>query len=235
MEILKDKLYLNRTWKYIYPALRVYGTNPINYLNSLIKLAVGIQDINFKPMDDVKDVPKIFILLQTQLKDNTSSRGTSYGKLVTEFFNFIRIQPYYVDDYLYDIKDDCCLHMVVIKLPESFKETYSSFKTGDYENMYHHSFIEKYFPVKNLSKVHNKKVFNIAKTVGENLEIHDVLLKSKDYEETFLEIINNDFGVELTSEDIVNYDYPPLYEEEVFNYSNAIEKIEKLLNENENE
>ena len=76
MQIQDGKLYLNRTWKYIYPALRVYGFQPISYLNDLIKQGVGIHDINFN--DEEPHIPKIFILIQTQVPGMKGAKAKEY-------------------------------------------------------------------------------------------------------------------------------------------------------------
>lgn len=221
MKVESGKLFLNRTWKYIYPALRVYGQDTINYLNSLIKLGVGIQDQNYEP-EHKEDTPMIFILIQTQLKESAqTAREKNYLKYIDEFFTFIRKQVFYIDDYLYDIKDNCCYHMVVLRFPESFKHTFGKFIVGKYSEMYHKTIIDKFFPIKNLNKVYNKKVFKVASSLGENLEIHSILKKDEDFKEEFLRIINDDFGLDMSLEELADreFDYPPDFEEEVFNYS----------------
>ena len=224
MQIQDGKLYLNRTWKYIYPALRVYGFQPISYLNDLIKQGVGIHDINFN--DEEPHIPKIFILIQTQVPGMRGAKAKEYEEKVNKFFNYIRQQSYYVDDYLYNIKDNCCSHMVVIKFPQYFLSIYNHFKKGEYSKMFpEDSVIKKYFPLENLSKVSSSLTVTLSKTLGANLEIHRVLKKDISYKKEFVEILNKDFNTNLKVEELkdeAELDYLPLLEEEVFNFKNKI-------------
>ena len=216
MEIEYGKLYLNRTWKYLYPALRVYEPNLINYLNSLIKVGVGIHDDNFVEEDDN---PKIFILIQTKLKDPTTLKARTYNKKIIEFFEYLREQSFYVDDYLYEMSEDSCLHMVVIKYPKNFIPVFNNFKEGAYHKMYHPTVIKNYFPIKSLNQVYNKDAFKIAKTLGNNFEIHGVLKKEDSFKSAYQNIISEDFGIDLKEIDVGDgeLDYPPNLKEEIFN------------------
>ena len=221
MQVVDGKLYLNRTWKYIYPALRVYGFQPISYLNELIKQGVGISDINF---EDDNDIPKIFILVQTKPLKATGPIVKDYDMKVSRFFEYIRKQEYYVDDYLYGMGSKCCSHMVVIKFPENFKEVFRHFMKGEYSQMYNSELIKKYFPLATLS---NTKNITISNTLGENLEIHGVLNKTPQFRSNFISKVNKDFGLELTEDEFnidMELDYLPLLEEELFNF-----KKEQLL------
>ena len=216
MQISDGKLYLNRTWKYIYPALRVYGFQPISYLNELIKQGVGIYDLNFE--EDDPD-PKIFILIQTQVLNLKLNKKEYEGK-ISRFFEFIRRQDYYVSDYIYDIDRSCCSHMLVLKFPQEFKDIFKSFKQGKYSEMYSQKIISKYFPNSNLSKLFNSNsIITTSKTLGTNLEIHGVLSKSSEYKEEFIKSIKKDFEVEVSNSEVSELDYPPVLSEEIFNYT----------------
>lgn len=217
MQISDGKLYLNRTWKYIYPALRVYGFQPISYLNELIKQGVGIYDLNFE--EDDPD-PKIFILIQTQVLNLKLNKKEYEGK-ISRFFNFIREQDYYVSDYIYDIEKSCCSHMLVLKFPEEFKNIFKSFKQGKYSEMYSDKIISKYFPNSNLSKLFKNPSTNIttSRTLGSNLEIHGVLYKNSEYKEEFIKSIKKDFEVDVLESEVSELDYPPVLSEEIFNYT----------------
>ena len=46
MQIQSGKLYENRTWKYLYPCLKCYGPELMDFLSSFFKLGVGIGDFN---------------------------------------------------------------------------------------------------------------------------------------------------------------------------------------------
>lgn len=218
MQINDGKLYLNRTWKYIYPALRVYGFQPISYLNELIKQGVGIDDLNFE--DDDESEPKLFILVQTKVLGFKKLKEKEYEEKVKSFFNYIRNQEYYVNDYIYDMDNNCCSHMVVLKFPKEFEEVYKFFKQGLYSKMYSSSMVKKYFPNSNLSKLFKPNINNIiiSKTLGNNLEIHGVLGLNEDYKKEFIKNIKEDFEVDVLETDIKELDYPPILREEIFNY-----------------
>lgn len=226
MQITDGKLYLNRTWKYIYPALRVYGFQPINYLNELIKQGVGIYDFNF---DEEEQTPKIFILIQTKVLNVKKINRLEYDKKIIKFFEYIRLQKYYVDDYIYNIDKSCCSHMLVLEFPLSFKPIFKAFKEGKYSKMYTEEQIKKYFPNSTLNTLlknpNSLTKFNISKTLGQNLEIHGVLLQSEDYKEEFINLVKKDFEVSLSKSDVVELDYPPVLEEEVYNYTKVNIKV----------
>lgn len=217
MQITDGKLYLNRTWKYIYPALRVYGAQPIGYLNELIKQGVGISDINFEEDDDI---PKIFILVQTKVLGMKGSKLKDYDEKISRFFDYIRKQDYYIDDYLYDMHNKCCSHMVVLRFPESFKPIYKHFQLGEYSKMYTKSMVKEYFPLPNLNKNLKSDNIVISKTLGQNLEIHSILTGDPNFREEFVSNLNRDFDINLRSGDLteeLEYDYSPSPEEELFN------------------
>ena len=220
MQISDGKLYLNRTWKYLYPALRVYGFQPISYLNDLIKLGVGVHDLHYKEEDP--QTPKIFILIQTKAINNKTINNKGYEERVESFFKFIRQQDYYVDDYIYDINHSCCSHMVVLEYPKEFVTVMQNFKSGKYSFMFSEKEIKKFFPNENLDKLfissRNLNSFTISETVGDNLEIHGVLSKNENFKSYFQERLYKDFGVQVNSSDISELDYPPEPSEEVFNF-----------------
>lgn len=223
MQINDGKLYINRTWKYLYPALRVYGFQPISYLNELIKLGVGIYDFNFEDTGD--NSPKLFVLIQTKTLNMKGINKKTYEEKVEKFFDFIRKQEYYVTDYVYDIDKSCCSHMVVLKFPENFKQIISNFQKGLYSNMYTKVEIKKYFPTANLSKgFSGLRSVTYSKTLGGNLEIHGVLQRDTEFKKNFLSYIKEDFGVVLSLDDVEDsqLDYPPLIDEETFNYIKEI-------------
>lgn len=215
MQIIDGKLYLNRTWKYIYPALRVYGFQPISYLNELIKQSVGISDINFQEEDKI---PKIFILIQTRDLRASMSKAKEYETKVSKFFEYIRNQEYYIDDYLYDINSKCCSHMVVLRFPDTFGKKFNNFVKGEYSKMYTQEEIKKYFPLASLNKSKN---ITISNSLGDNLEIHKVFTKEPEFKKIFIDKINKDFGLEMSENEFdinMELDYLPTLEEELFNY-----------------
>lgn len=220
MEIKYGKLYLNRTWKYLYPALRVYEPTLIAYLNSLVKVAVGIYDDNFVESEEDIDEPKIFVLIQTKLKKENSFKARRYAANVAEFFTYIRRQPCYVDDYLYEITEESTLHMVVIKYPENFKEVFRAFKAGEYHKMYGRDVVKQFFPLASLNEVYNKSAFNISKSLANNFEIHGVLTKDESFKKQFSSLVAKDFGVPEHTVQIEDseLDYPPDLTEEIFNF-----------------
>lgn len=219
MEIENNKLYFNRAWKYLYPALRVYNAELIKQLNGLIKLGVGIGDYNYCKKDVCKE-PKLFILVQTGFDEKTDFKGlTDYEKKVKEFFKFIKEQDYYVDDYLYSYSSDTTKHMIVIKFPEEFKKVYKHFVSGEFSKMYDADFIKKNFVVGSYKPKFNTSSYNKANSIGENLEVKKVLLKDKSYEKEFTEILKKEFGT-IPDSEYIEYDFGVNLLEEIFSFEN---------------
>ena len=196
MHIRSGKLYENRTWKYLYPCLRSYGSTLKGYLNSVFKIAVGIGDSNVEMESNC-----IYILIDT----NVHGTGVSieqYRENISNFLDWIRLQP-------------SEKHMVAIRIPKEFHRTYARFMSGKYSDMYSKDQIEDYFqyisiPDKKLEAEKNE-VLQVTRAV---------LKKSKAYLPTFVSKVNADFGTTCVEDDLATseFDYPPMKQEEIFNF-----------------
>lgn len=192
-EVCMDKItqqktmYTNKTRKYLLPCLKEYGEELINKLNNVFKVAVGIGDII---TDDCgfHHEKHIFILLDSNI-------ATSY---FIPFIDWIREQPVYEDDYVYANIQKSTYHMVVLKFPEKFYDSFETFKIGKYSKMFDQETIDKFFA--KYPKV--KKVF----------------IKDHNYKVYFTEKINQRFGTTLKPEDWEGeLDFPPTDKTEKFN------------------
>ena len=210
MQIQSGKLYENKTWKYLYPSLKMYGDTLKKHLNSFFKLAIGVGDHNIQELKE----PCIFILFDTK-KHDPKLTVTQYRASFDSFLEWVRLQPYYVKDYLYggiDIREQ---HMLVLRLPKGFEDSYIKFKGGLYSEMYSQAIQNILFEKVNLS---NKEIEN---RVNDRIEgIVKVLNRNFSIAGDFLKNLNKEFGTTLKIEDIKNhqYDLPPFQWEEVFNY-----------------
>lgn len=211
MQIQKGKLYENRTWKYLYPCLKMYGKELNAYLSQFIKFAVGIGDHNLENKE-----PCIYILIDTQVPFNTVEDTLAYRRRFSKFLAWLQYQHFYKADYVYEGLDTGEKHMVVIRLPYKFDMSYLYFTQGKYSLMYDTRTINDYFKYillpnrKELEKKVNDKLTNTRK----------VLTKDKSYVRDFAKIVNTHFGTENPNSDFedVELDFPPNMEEEVFNY-----------------
>ena len=106
--------------------------------------------------------------------------------------------------------------MIVLKVPFKHNSTYINFTKGKYSLMYDSKQINQYFsnvniPNKTLQEKINSKIENTRK----------ILTKNKDYVQNFVDIVNRDFDANITVEHYLGeaeLDYPPKFEEEIFNY-----------------
>ena len=208
MQIQSGKLYENKTWKYLYPCLKCYGSTLMGYLHSFYKLGVGVKDDNVEIEGNC-----IYILIDTKVH----LEGTpvdSYRQNLSKFLDWIRYQSFYVIDYIYEGLDTGEKHLLVLKLPEQYNKTYSRFLRGKYSEMYTKDEIAKYFGFVNLN---NK---DLEKKINEKLQVvRAILNKNTNHLPKFLEELNNEFGTNLSLEDVRNHelDFPPIQEEEIFN------------------
>lgn len=187
IEVEKGKFKLNKTRLYLLPIFKEYGEAFGVYLNSVFKLACGVGDIVLSK-SGVNYNQHIFILL-----DTTMSR-----EYFLKFLNWIRVQSYYEDDYVFGNISNSFSHMIVLKVPEKFKDLLPKFKKGKYSSMYSQEEISDYF--KNFPK------------------IASVLMRSSDIKPTFIKTINKIFGSNIEDFDIEDYEleFPPNKQEELF-------------------
>lgn len=195
-EIFMDKvteqrtMYTNKTKKYLLPCLKEYGTDFSNKLSNVFKVAAGIGDI-IVFNSGFKHEKHIFILLDPNVKVPISFQS---------FLEWLRNQPMYEDDYVYGNIQKLNYHMIVIKFPEQFWDSFETFKIGKYSQMFDQEAITKFFA-------------NHPKT-------QKVFIKDHNYQCYFITKINGIYGSPPIKENEWDgeLDFPPLEDKEVFNH-----------------
>lgn len=187
MELSKGEAFENRTWKYLLPLLREYGKAFTGKINSVFKVACGIGDIVIEN-SGTKYEKHLFVLLDTKISN----------RFFLAFIDWIRVQPYYEDDYVFGDIQKSTKHMVVLQLPEKFHNSLEEFKKGRYSKMYDKDVIDNIFK--------NKP------------EVKRVLIRDNNYKLKFIEEVNSNFNTNIEDFDIENYelDYPFNTTEETF-------------------
>lgn len=172
-EVTQQKtIYTNKTRKYLLPCLKEYGANFIVKLENVFKIAVGIGDIVVSNRG-IKHEKHIFILLESTIAPNH----------FIEFLEWIKQEPMYEDDYVFNNIQKSTSHMIVLKIPEKFYDSFETFKLGDYSKMYTRSDIDLFFKSKPeikqvLIKDHNYKI----KFIGKLNKVWGTTIKPSEWE-----------------------------------------------------
>lgn len=190
MDKVGDKtLYPNKTRKYLLPCFREYGELFITKLNSVFKVAIGIGDIIVENSGRNHFEKHIFILLDT----------TIAKKFFVDFLEWIKDQPMYEDDYVYDNIQKSTFHMVILTIPEKLLTSFEEFKKGNYSNMFSKEQINVFFEL--------------------HPEIKKVLIKDHQYRIIFTKKLNRKYNSTVKSEDWEGeLDFPPTPETDIFNH-----------------
>lgn len=193
--VTKQKImYNNKTRKYLLPCLKEYGEEFMSRLNNVFKVAAGIGDIITEDCGFHHE-KHIFILLDSSIAK----------KFFIEFMDWIKEQSMYEDDYTYYNIQRSNYHMVVLKFPDKFYDSFETFKIGDYSKMFDKTTIEKFF----------KDYPNTNK----------VFVKDHNYKFYFTEKVNIKFGTTISGEDWQGeLDFPPTPKTEIFNHHLKREK-----------
>lgn len=180
---------VNRTLKYLVPALRSNGGKFVNLMQLLYWNAHGI--IDFAYDDDISQ-PRIFSL--TNIKNSHNFE---------KFRQFCRDTELLLDEYPFSPTQ----HMFVFKFP--FTEAYQKFLEGKYSQMYTPQQVNSFIP----------KSYYGPDGVLQFTEVYSIITKRSAYFEEFQSKIYDDFGIYIPEDDRDEYDYPPLINEESFNYN----------------
>lgn len=139
-EVYMDKVteqkipYPNKTMKYLLPCLKDYGSEFLDKLNNVFKVAAGIGDIITDNCGLIHE-KHIFILLDSKIAP----------KFFLSFISWIKDQPMYEDDYVYGNIQKSTYHMIVLGFPEKYWNSLDSFKLGQYSKMYDEKTIKEFF------------------------------------------------------------------------------------------
>lgn len=208
MKITSGKLYRNKTWLYLFPCLKYYGDRLNYYLKSFYKVGIGIGDTNYLNNND-----SIFILFDLNTTINKKSDIPHTKAEFEDFLEWLRIQDFYETDYLYDISQNNCMHMVVIKIPDIHLNSYSKFLAGKYSEMFTKREVNNYFAMLPI----DSKASEIA-----NIRIKDVrgvFNKSEERVSVFTELVNERFNTNIhpSAFEDAELDFPIEAHEEIFN------------------
>jgi hypothetical protein len=194
MEIEIGKLYVNKTLRYLVPALNYYGPTLKTKLNLVFKLAFGVHD-SLLEGSYLEGQRNIFILVDKAVRPD----------LYQNFMDWVKHQEFYVTTYAYDsiLEHDSRKQMIVIAFPPKLADIYDKFLLGKYSQMYTKNEIREYFP-----------------DDGKYMATQ-VLLKTAYGRNVFKIQVKDAFGTILTDQDFLckgwEYDFPPNKEEEFFN------------------
>lgn len=182
-------IYSNKTRRYLLPCLKEYGDEFMLRLNKAFKRAAGIDDMVVYNCG-IKHETHLFILLDASI-------STTY---FNSFIGWIRDQSIYEDDYVYGNIQKSTYHMVVIKFPEKYDQSFTIFKTGKYSQMYDPETIVRFF--------------------DPYPSVKSVLTSDKKYIPIFIDEINKVYGTnyKLSEWEGGELDFPPTDETEIFNH-----------------
>lgn len=190
MKIEIGKQYVNQTWNYLFPCLLDHGDVFKNKINSVFKLAVGIHDTLLDGSDHIQGA-NIYILLDAKHKPG-------YYKA---FIDWVRIQPFYQDDYWFDVDlSTARKHMVIISVPNKHELAYKHFLKSQYSKMYDKTDLKRFFYDRNKEDLYNIMMRNVS---GKQL---------------FAEKVNKEFASDIHYKEVEGEcEFPLIKEENIFN------------------
>lgn len=184
---IQKGVYKNKTLMYLLPLIKVYGNEFISKFEQLKLKYCGIGDFNY----DEEVGQNIFCVFEV----------ANY-RVFEKFEEYIRKQDFFVDSYIFSIKDN--LHCFVFKFP--YSNIIDKFLSGKYSEMFSNEDIDRLY----------LKTFR-RRGVEYYTDVYSVLTKREEYKNIFLETVKEDFGaVDMVGD--FEYDYPPILGMEVLNY-----------------
>jgi len=202
----EDKIFENKTHKYLYPLLSIYGQEFCARFNKLFKLGIFIGDLNYYCMK-----PCLYIVIKVPVENHSiSSNNEGYLEYVNEFDGFIKCQTYYETDYMLTMDKQ----VYVVKLPNELYSCIDSFMMGKYTQMFSKEQVNKYFkfvPGKTKSDLDRNERIQ---------QIRNVLLHDNAYAQIYLNKINKEYDTTFELEDVVSWEFDaqPDLKNEILNY-----------------
>lgn len=189
-----DYIY-NRTMRYLSPILHTY---PVVFQSELNKnkFNLAVCDVDYYKSKKKEFQSYLFLQFKTNQK----------------LIDCCRQIRYYVDEYPLNLEDK---YVVVLSIPEEFKESYQYFLKGQYSKMYTKSQLER---------IKVRQILN-----GNINGTYLVLTKNPAAYEEYCQVIKTLYKSEHypDKEKVEEFDIPPRINQEVFNFKNNIEWVKQ--------
>lgn len=231
----KLRVKVNRTNKYLWPSVNLFGRTFLKELNNLTNYTTGypvghsvlytsIGDTLYYRTKDFEIQELLFVVFDIRgcyREDKSFYLDTKKGKVhFRDFLKYVRTNKHYENDYWYANNQHC----IVFNLKD-LSNTYWSFFKSEYSKMYSKECLKQIGITPN-KNIQGKKYINpeYAVLTGD-VEVGSIQLQSKIYET---------FGVDILPENPKEFDIPWSLQEEFLNYEyireEEAETIKKFKN-----
>lgn len=189
LKIESNSCFENKTKKYLTPLLKCYSDKIKDFYFKLQKCAFAIDDV-IAVKCGIRFNNCLFILVKI---DNNIN-------VFNSFLNNLKKEDFYQYDYCYENILLWKYHIIVVKIPNEYEQSYNYFKEGKYSKMFEKQDIKKFFV--------NKETIN-------------VLMKNKEYKKDFKKKIQKEFNYnDYIPDDICEeFDIPYSKKQEILNYN----------------
>lgn len=201
-------LFINRSFKYISPCMKLYGEEFTTKMRLLSGLAIAIQDYGFNTEKKFKNELYYLIDVNGVFKYDKYMYPEKSRVDFMHVISWLRQQEFYVKDYPFDSGKHGHQHIICLKTPIDIID---NFIQGKYSQMYSKDILERI--VKKTITVDKQEVIN---------PVYGVLSHDPEYIPFYLDQLNSDYNTSLKAEDIkhhTEYDIPPLPKNEVLRWS----------------
>lgn len=204
----ENRIFQNKSYKYLFPLVRNYGLNFITRFNNVMKLGVFIKDMNYSN-PRVKS-HCLYFVIKSPDENNVIKRYEFELNAFNDFVEFVKYQQYYVTHYPIDINK----YVFVLKVNSELNQAIDEFIGGRFSKMFTKEDVINYYP---LIKGDSQNAIDYNEKI---IEKRMILLHDNAYAQTYLDKVNENFETKLTLEDIVNWEFDekPNMQNEVLNY-----------------
>jgi len=131
------RVFLNKSYRYLYPVLKLYEDELYHKVKSLIKLGVGIGDVLYFEKHKIILTSGLFILVDTKgiYANGKHKNPINAQKIFSEQLEWFRQSEHLIDDYIYDDPSGH-MHMIVLKVPDDVPHAVRAFVLGKYDMIY---------------------------------------------------------------------------------------------------
>lgn len=162
--------------------------------------------------------PCFYIVFRSKglMKNDLYVNASAGSKRFNKFLSYVRQQKFYEHDYVISDTE----HMVIIKMPKRFKNTYDMFLKNRYSEMFTADDLE-YLNFTPMLKFGDETMVSLT---------YAVLTKNEEYGKMkVLKELEQNFGVDIIPDNLTEYDIPWLIRNEIYHHQYMTNEELELL------